>query len=45
MIAWALDFNGKADSHLVCEQNENAVYRTQVFTSGNSVRKSKSSFL
>uniref|UniRef100_A0A0N5AV60 FYVE-type domain-containing protein n=1 Tax=Syphacia muris TaxID=451379 RepID=A0A0N5AV60_9BILA len=36
MFAWALSFNDLADSHLVCEQSDDAVYKTQVFTSGDS---------
>ncbi|VDM39136.1 unnamed protein product [Toxocara canis] len=39
MIAFALDFNAAADSHLVCEQDEAGSYRTQVFTTGVTARK------
>ncbi|VDK57173.1 unnamed protein product [Anisakis simplex] len=40
MIAFALDFNASADSHLVCEQDEETGnYRTQVFTTGVETRK------
>uniref|UniRef100_A0A0M3IRC4 DUF3480 domain-containing protein n=1 Tax=Ascaris lumbricoides TaxID=6252 RepID=A0A0M3IRC4_ASCLU len=39
MIAFALDFNADADSHLVCEQDATGSYRTQVFTTGVTARK------
>uniref|UniRef100_A0A915B519 FYVE-type domain-containing protein n=1 Tax=Parascaris univalens TaxID=6257 RepID=A0A915B519_PARUN len=39
MIAFALDFNADADSHLVCEQDAAGTYRTHVFTTGVTARK------
>lgn len=39
MVAWSLDFNISADSHLVCDKDNQGSYRTQIFTSGINQRK------
>ncbi|KAI1721990.1 zinc finger FYVE domain-containing protein 9 [Ditylenchus destructor] len=40
MVGWALDFNDRADSHLVCEHNENSgLFQTHIFASHGTTRQ------
>ncbi|MCP9263668.1 Zinc finger FYVE domain-containing protein 9 [Dirofilaria immitis] len=39
MIAWGLDFSPDADSYLVCKQDDNGTFSSQIFTNGVENRK------